>query len=130
MMPLRIEGCTREMAKHQKEYTTLCIKDVMVGEEPVMLSKWEPTPAELKIFDEGGWLWCGFWTGEDTIPALLRPLEESELKALRAGASIMLAIPGKQHPPVCPSAATAEEVPQLMKPPREGLVKMVVVADA
>jgi len=55
MIPMRIEGFTREMGKHQDEYFTVAIRDV-VDETgtPYMVSAWEPTPQELATLQAGG----------------------------------------------------------------------------
>lgn len=54
MLPLRISNATRILAENQDEYHALAIRDE--GHDGVnhMTSVWEPTPAELKMLQEGG----------------------------------------------------------------------------
>jgi len=54
MLPLRIKGATRVLAESQDEYHALAIKDELLDGHPVMVSRWEPTPRELKVLNEGG----------------------------------------------------------------------------
>lgn len=55
MIPLRATGTTRKMAENQDEYKTLAIQDVVLDSgHQAMVSKWEPTPAELEMLNRGG----------------------------------------------------------------------------
>ena len=54
MIPLKIEGFTRKLGERQEEFITLAIRDVPHNGENLMMSLWEPTPAELKMLNEGG----------------------------------------------------------------------------
>lgn len=102
MLPLRIQGATRRMAKDQKEYVTLSIRDEMVNGVQVMTSAWEPTPQELQDLEKGGMLFATFLAGQDKLlPAVLRPAREGELELLKEGGSVRLYIPGDKFPPVC-----------------------------
>lgn len=51
---------TRRLAEKQDEYNALSIADINHPEYGnVMASIWEPTPAELKILNEGGYIQLG-----------------------------------------------------------------------
>ena len=54
MTPLAIEGTTRRIGKSQG-YKGLCILDTMMpdGVTPVMVTSWEPTPAEIQRIVSG-----------------------------------------------------------------------------
>lgn len=104
MLIRNIEGATRRMAKKQKEYITLPIRDqktIVDGVETnYMVSAWEPTPKELDLLRAGGvlvnsvYLQAGECTGSVKVP------DDEEIDRLRRGASVLLAVPGKIHPPV------------------------------
>jgi hypothetical protein len=60
MIPARIEGCTRALGaplgwipETDGHCGTLPIRDEMQDDMPVMLSAWEPTPAELDALNAG-----------------------------------------------------------------------------
>lgn len=54
MIPLRPLHTTRVLAKNQTKYHRLAIRDELMDGHPVMVSLWEPSPAELKTLMEGG----------------------------------------------------------------------------
>lgn len=54
MLPLRITNLTRVLAESQDEYYALAIRDEIVDGINHMTSVWEPTPAELRMLNEGG----------------------------------------------------------------------------
>jgi len=54
MIPLRPLHATRVLAESQDEYHRLAIRDELMDGHPVMVSLWEPSPAELKTLVEGG----------------------------------------------------------------------------
>ena len=54
MLPLRISNATRILAETQDEYHALAILDEDIGGVNHMTSVWEPTPAEIKMLNEGG----------------------------------------------------------------------------
>lgn len=59
MLPKAIEGTTRRIGKSQG-YLGLCVKDTSLENgTPVMLTAWEPTPADLVALNAGGtvYLW-------------------------------------------------------------------------
>ena len=80
MIPARVEGCTRALGappgwtpETSGDCGCLRIRDEMNGDLPVMVSAWEPTPAELAVLNAGGkvylsvvgtghppvWIWAG-----------------------------------------------------------------------
>ena len=59
MISQRIKGYTREIAKSQPEYSTLCIRDVVMKTDHdvhIMQSSWELTPGELALLNAGGYI--------------------------------------------------------------------------
>lgn len=54
MLPLRISNATRILAESQDEYHALAILDEEIAGVNHMTSVWEPTPAEIKMLNEGG----------------------------------------------------------------------------
>ena len=54
MLPLRVSNATRILAEDQDEYHALAILDEEICGVNHMTSVWEPTPAELKMLNEGG----------------------------------------------------------------------------
>lgn len=59
MIPLAIENATRRIGKSQG-YKGLAVLDAVTADgEPVMLTAWEPTPAELARLNKGApvYLW-------------------------------------------------------------------------
>lgn len=54
MLPLRIANATRILAETQDEYHALAIRDEDILGVNSMTSVWEPTPAELRMLNEGG----------------------------------------------------------------------------
>lgn len=54
MLPLRVSNATRILAEDQDEYHALAIVDEKIDGVNHMTSVWEPTPAELKMLNEGG----------------------------------------------------------------------------
>ena len=54
MLPLRVSNATRILAEDQDEYHALAILDEEIDGVNHMTSVWEPTPAELKMLNEGG----------------------------------------------------------------------------
>ena len=54
MRPLRISNATRILAETQDEYYALAIRDVLIEEQPAMVSVWEPTPKETELLQTGG----------------------------------------------------------------------------
>lgn len=61
MLPVRIEGCTRVLGApanwdpdRDGHCGGLAIRDEAEGPMPLMVSAWEPTPAELAALNSGG----------------------------------------------------------------------------
>jgi hypothetical protein len=67
MEMIRIAGTTREMAKHQKEYATLCIRDDIIRNDKIafhcMVSAWQPTPEELAALNAGAPIYLSIFNG-------------------------------------------------------------------
>lgn len=115
MLPLSILGATRRMAADQDEYNTLSIRDVTtVGDDggltQFMLSAWEPRPSELDTLRDGGSVVCNMITADGVKTACIMSPTESEIVDMAKGASVLLAIPGQQHPPVELFVATRDTV--------------------
>lgn len=67
MEMIRIAGTTREMAKNQKEYATLCIRDDFIRDEKMafhaMASAWQPTPEEIALIVAGAPIYLSIFNG-------------------------------------------------------------------
>jgi hypothetical protein len=78
MIPLAIQGTTRRIGKSQG-YAGLCIQDTHLQDgTPVMLSAWEPTPAELASLQAGQplYLWV-LGTGHPPVMLTVDPPSEA-----------------------------------------------------
>lgn len=101
MLARRIEGFTREMAKDQKEYFTLCIRDEVLHGVQCMTSAWELTPTELVEIRDGAVVRASVLTSTGSAVAAIYQLAGSDLYKVRKGASIYLHVVGTVFPPVC-----------------------------
>ncbi len=52
MIAARILGVTRVLGV-ERGFLGLPICDVVIGDQPTMISAWEPTPEELRLLNEG-----------------------------------------------------------------------------
>jgi hypothetical protein len=60
MIPMRISNATRILAENQDEYHALAIHDHQDAQgNNVMISLWEPTPAEIEHIKAGGHIRLG-----------------------------------------------------------------------
>lgn len=116
MIPLHIQDSTRALAKEQKEYLTLHIRDEFVYGVPMMTSLWELSPKDLANALNGGQLYVRFMFANGPVPALLRKMAMEELVCLHKGGRCILSIPGKIHPPVWFGIISAEEALQCAFP--------------
>lgn len=108
MNVLRIAGCTRVLAKDQKEYFSLPIRDNVAKLDgghiiPFMSSCWEPSPQEAAMIDSAsiratvcldllgadGQFVTAFWN-----------LQSEERADIGLGGSLIISISGTIHPPV------------------------------
>lgn len=76
MLPKAIEGTTRRIGKSQG-FLGLCIRDMELADgTPVMVSAWEPTPAELAALNAGQPIYLWIWgTGH---PPVMLTVDEAE----------------------------------------------------
>lgn len=104
MLPIRIEGATRVLAKEQEEYAQLAIRDHKVefnGKTfAVMTSLWEFTPSELSVAIRDG-SYVALWITGVTQPeyAALK-LDDEQRRQIKLGGRLLLSIFGSIHPPV------------------------------
>jgi len=116
MIPLRINGATRALAKGQKEFLTLHVRDEIVYGVPMMTSLWELSPKDLANALNGGQLCVMFMFADGPMPALLRKMAVAELVCLHKGGRCIISIPGDNHPPVWFGIISAEEAAQCLTP--------------
>lgn len=117
MMPLRIEGWTRELAKDQPEYTPLCIRDDVIEGVQCMVSAWELTRSERDAVLAGGEFYVAFADRNgEAYPALKREITLPERVILHGNGTCVLAIAGRAHPPVWVGVLTPDECKSVTAP--------------
>jgi len=112
MIPLRINGATRALAKNQKEFLTLHIRDEIIYETSMMTSLWEMTPKDLMNAQYGGQFYVMFWFTDGPRPALMRRPSMAEMACLNMAGRCILSIPGANHPPIWFGILSADETKQ------------------
>lgn len=116
MKPLRIAGATRRLAEDQDEYIALSIRDWKYDGQPVMSSAWEPMPDELDMVAKGAHFFVTSVTSRGYEPALSREILPDERDQLLKGGSVVLTIPGRVHPPICPQIIPADKIDMYAEP--------------
>lgn len=115
MLIRNIEGATRRLEEGRDKYLTLPIRDMVVQDPDgstlrYMMSAWEPVPSELDALSKGGAVVCNMQTQDGERTACVMIPTQEQVLALMKGASLLLGVPGQNHPPIQMFVIDAETV--------------------